>query len=90
MSYVNSKASKNPKEMGKRVSEQHEKRMAQNSFLLRVPLFSHPDNSCIFIWREGGTRNNPALVQEYVRFGSRRVMVDTGIPIDGRTDLHII
>ncbi|GFX77327.1 transposable element Tcb2 transposase [Trichonephila clavipes] len=50
----------------------------------------HPDNRRIFIWRERGSRNNPAFVHESVRFGSGRVLVYGGISIDGRTYLYII
>ncbi|GFV13798.1 transposable element Tcb2 transposase [Trichonephila clavipes] len=50
----------------------------------------HPDNRRIFIWRNRGSRNNPAFVHESVRFGSGGVLVHGGISIDGRTDLDII
>ncbi|GFW24085.1 transposable element Tcb1 transposase [Trichonephila clavipes] len=50
----------------------------------------HPDNRRIFIWRERGSRNNPAFVHESVRFGSGGILVYGGISIDGRTDLYII
>ncbi|GFU16803.1 transposable element Tcb2 transposase [Trichonephila clavipes] len=50
----------------------------------------HPDNRRIFIWRDRGSRNNPAFVHESVRFGSGGVLVYGGISIDGRTDLYII
>ncbi|GFV51271.1 transposable element Tcb2 transposase [Trichonephila clavipes] len=50
----------------------------------------HPDNRRIFIWRERGSRNNPAFVHESVRFGSGGVLVYCGISIDGRTNLYII
>ncbi|GFT81955.1 transposable element Tcb2 transposase [Trichonephila clavipes] len=50
----------------------------------------HADNRCIFIWRERGSRNNPAFMHESVRFGSGGVLVYGGISIDGRTDLYII
>ncbi|GFU35249.1 transposable element Tcb2 transposase [Trichonephila clavipes] len=50
----------------------------------------HPNNRRIFIWRERGSRNNPAFVHESVRFGSGGVLVYGGISIDGRTDLYII
>ncbi|GFW95506.1 transposable element Tcb1 transposase [Trichonephila clavipes] len=49
-----------------------------------------PDNRRIFIWRDRGSRNNPAFVHESVRFGSGGVLVYGGISIDGRTDLYII
>ncbi|GFX78179.1 transposable element Tcb2 transposase [Trichonephila clavipes] len=50
----------------------------------------HPDNRCIFIWSDRGSRNNPAFVHESVRFGGEGVLVYGGISIDGRTDLYII
>ncbi|GFV76119.1 transposable element Tcb2 transposase [Trichonephila clavipes] len=50
----------------------------------------HPNNRRIFIWRECGSRNNPASVHESVRFGGGGVLVYGGISIDGRTDLYII
>ncbi|GFV08112.1 transposable element Tcb1 transposase [Trichonephila clavipes] len=56
-----------------------------------LPHFSvHPDNRRIFIWRDRGSRNNPAFVHESVRFGGGGVLVYDGISIDGRTDLYII
>ncbi|GFU61667.1 transposable element Tcb2 transposase [Trichonephila clavipes] len=36
----------------------------------------HPDNRCIFIWRDRGSRNNPVFVHENVRFGGGVVLVD--------------
>ncbi|GFW36864.1 transposable element Tcb2 transposase [Trichonephila clavipes] len=50
----------------------------------------HPDNRRIFIWRDRGSRNNPAFVHESFRFGGGGVLVYGGISIDGRTDLYII
>ncbi|GFW33870.1 transposable element Tcb2 transposase [Trichonephila clavipes] len=50
----------------------------------------HPDNMCIFIWRDRGSRNNPAFMHESVRFGGGGVLEYGGISIDGRTDLYII
>ncbi|GFS78354.1 transposable element Tcb2 transposase [Trichonephila clavipes] len=44
----------------------------------------------LFIWRDRGSRNNPAFVHESVRFGGGGVLVYGGISIDGRTDLYII
>ncbi|GFT14448.1 transposable element Tcb2 transposase [Trichonephila clavipes] len=44
----------------------------------------------IFIWRDRGSRNNPAFVHERVRFGGGGVLEYGGISIDGRTDLYII
>ncbi|GFX29049.1 transposable element Tcb2 transposase [Trichonephila clavipes] len=50
----------------------------------------HPDNRRIFIWRDRGSRNNPAFVHESVSFGGGGVLVYGGISIDGRTYLYII
>ncbi|GFU94267.1 transposable element Tcb2 transposase [Trichonephila clavipes] len=50
----------------------------------------HPDNRRIFIWRECGSRNNPASVHESVRFCGGGVLVYGFISLDGRTDLYII
>ncbi|GFX00567.1 transposable element Tcb2 transposase [Trichonephila clavipes] len=50
----------------------------------------HLDNRRIFIWRDRGSRNNPAFVHESVRFGGGGVLVNGGISIDGCTDLYII
>ncbi|GFS79032.1 transposable element Tcb1 transposase [Trichonephila clavipes] len=36
----------------------------------------HLDNRRIFIWRDRGSRNNPAFVHESVRFGGGAVLVD--------------
>ncbi|GFU16348.1 transposable element Tcb2 transposase [Trichonephila clavipes] len=52
--------------------------------------FVHPDIRRIFIWRDRGSRNNPAFVQESVGFDGGGVLVYGGISIDGRTDLCII
>ncbi|GFV80715.1 transposable element Tcb2 transposase [Trichonephila clavipes] len=50
----------------------------------------HPDNRRTFIWRDRGSRNNPAFAHEIVRFGGGGVLVFGGISIDGRTNLYII
>ncbi|GFV31988.1 transposable element Tcb2 transposase [Trichonephila clavipes] len=50
----------------------------------------HPDNRRIFIWRDHGSRNNPAFVHESIRFGGWCVLVYGYISIDGRTYLFII
>ncbi|GFV06886.1 transposable element Tcb2 transposase [Trichonephila clavipes] len=50
----------------------------------------HPYNRRIFIWRDRGSRNNPAFVYESVRFGGERVLVYSAISTDGRTYLYII
>ncbi|GFT56319.1 transposable element Tcb2 transposase [Trichonephila clavipes] len=58
-------------------------------FLKRPVFFVHPDNRRIFIWRDRGSRNNPAFRHESVRFGGGGVLVYGGISIDGRTDFYI-
>ncbi|GFU33251.1 transposable element Tcb2 transposase [Trichonephila clavipes] len=55
-----------------------------------VPFSVHPDNRRIFIWRDRGSRNNPAFVHGSVRFGGGGVLVYGDISIDGHTDLYII
>ncbi|GFV80147.1 transposable element Tcb2 transposase [Trichonephila clavipes] len=50
----------------------------------------HPDNRRIFIWRDRGSRNNPAFVHKSVRSGGGVALVYGGISTDGRTDLYII
>ncbi|GFU73406.1 transposable element Tcb2 transposase [Trichonephila clavipes] len=50
----------------------------------------HPDNRRIFIWRDRGSRNNPAFVHESVIFGGEGVLVYGGISIDVLTDLYMI
>ncbi|GFW28236.1 transposable element Tcb2 transposase [Trichonephila clavipes] len=50
----------------------------------------HLDNRRIFIWRDRGSRNNPAFVHESVKFGGGGVLVYGGISIEGHTDLYII
>ncbi|GFU86436.1 transposable element Tcb2 transposase [Trichonephila clavipes] len=50
----------------------------------------HPNYRRIFIWRERGSKNTPAIVHESVRFGSGGVLVYGGISTEGRTDLYII
>ncbi|GFX60127.1 transposable element Tcb2 transposase [Trichonephila clavipes] len=48
------------------------------------------ENRRIFIWRDRGSRNNPAFVHESVRFDGGAVLLYGGISIDGRTYLYII
>ncbi|GFT50362.1 transposable element Tcb2 transposase [Trichonephila clavipes] len=50
----------------------------------------HPDNRRFFIWRDHGSKNNPAFMHEGVRFGGGGVLVNGGISIDVCTDLYII
>ncbi|GFU24385.1 transposable element Tcb2 transposase [Trichonephila clavipes] len=62
-----------------------------NVLFLTSPIFSvHPDNRRGFIWRDRGSRNNPAFVHERCRFGGGGVLVYGGISIDGRIEPHII
>ncbi|GFW00878.1 transposable element Tcb2 transposase [Trichonephila clavipes] len=59
-------------------------------FFLTSRFSVHPDNRRIFIWRDRGSRNNPAFVHENVKFGGGGVLVYGGISIDGNTYLYII
>ena len=49
-----------------------------------------PDNRRIFIWRERGTRSNPAFMHEKVIFSGEGVMAYADIAIGGSTYIHII
>ncbi|GFY11012.1 transposable element Tcb2 transposase [Trichonephila clavipes] len=64
--------------------------MEQCSFSDESRFSVHPDNRRISIWRDRGSRNNPAFVHESVRFGGGGLLVYVGISIDERTDLYII
>ena len=48
------------------------------------------DSRCVIIWREQGTRNNPAFAQDRFPYGGGGLMVWAGITIGGRTNLYII
>ncbi|GFW55713.1 transposable element Tcb2 transposase [Trichonephila clavipes] len=48
------------------------------------------DTRRVLIWRDRGTRNNPAFVRERSQYRKAGWMVWGGISIGGRTDLHII
>ncbi|GFW39397.1 transposable element Tcb2 transposase [Trichonephila clavipes] len=48
------------------------------------------DTRCVLVWRDRGTRNNPAFVRERSQYRRAGWMVWGGISIGGRTDLHII
>ncbi|GFU62853.1 transposable element Tcb2 transposase [Trichonephila clavipes] len=50
----------------------------------------HDRRERIFIWRDRGSRNNPAFVHESVRFCGGGVLVHGGISLDGCTYLYII
>ncbi|GFX64622.1 transposable element Tcb2 transposase [Trichonephila clavipes] len=44
----------------------------------------------IFVWRDRGSRNNPAFVHESVRFGGGECWCMVASPLTGRTDLYMI
>ncbi|GFT42338.1 transposable element Tcb1 transposase [Trichonephila clavipes] len=46
-----------------------------------------PDDKCIRMWRERGTRNQPQNITEHHAFQGRSIMAD--ISLGDRTDLHI-
>ncbi|GFS97652.1 transposable element Tcb2 transposase [Trichonephila clavipes] len=48
------------------------------------------DTRRVLVWRDRGTRNNPAFVRERSQYRRAGWMVWGGIIIGGRTDLHII
>ncbi|GFV71021.1 uncharacterized protein TNCV_1447211 [Trichonephila clavipes] len=48
------------------------------------------DNQRVLVWRDRGTRNNPAFVRERSQYRRAGWMVWGVISIGGRTDLHII
>ncbi|GFU59689.1 transposable element Tcb2 transposase [Trichonephila clavipes] len=48
------------------------------------------DTRRVLVWRDRGTRNNPAFVHERSQYRRAGWMVWGGISIGGRTDLHII
>ncbi|GFW51701.1 transposable element Tc1 transposase [Trichonephila clavipes] len=48
------------------------------------------DTRCVLVWRDRGTRNNPAFVRERSQYRRSGWMIWGGISIGGRTDLHII
>ncbi|GFW34426.1 transposable element Tcb2 transposase [Trichonephila clavipes] len=48
------------------------------------------DTRRVLVWRDRGTRNNPAFVCERSQYRRAGWMVWGGISIGGRTDLHII
>ncbi|GFS81381.1 zygotic DNA replication licensing factor mcm6 [Trichonephila clavipes] len=48
------------------------------------------DTRRVLVWRDRGTRNNPAFVHERSQYRRAGRMVWGGISIGGRTDLHII
>ncbi|GFW28116.1 transposable element Tcb2 transposase [Trichonephila clavipes] len=48
------------------------------------------DTRRVLVWRDRGTRNNPAFVRERSQYRRAGWMVFGGISIGGRTDLHII
>ncbi|GFW48714.1 transposable element Tcb2 transposase [Trichonephila clavipes] len=48
------------------------------------------DTRRVLVWRDKGTRNNPAFVRERSQYRRAGWMVWGGISLGGRTDLHII
>ncbi|GFW03906.1 transposable element Tcb1 transposase [Trichonephila clavipes] len=48
-----------------------------------------PDDKCIRMWRERGTRNQPQNITEHHTFQGRSIMVWAEISLGDRTDLHI-
>ncbi|GFT04850.1 transposable element Tcb2 transposase [Trichonephila clavipes] len=48
------------------------------------------DTRRVLVWRDRGTRNNPAFVRERSQYRRAGWMVFGGISIGGHTDLHII
>ncbi|GFT91419.1 protein CNPPD1 [Trichonephila clavipes] len=48
------------------------------------------DTRRVLVWRDRGTRNNPAFVRERLQYKRAGWMVWGGISIGGRMDLHII
>ncbi|GFY19191.1 transposable element Tcb2 transposase [Trichonephila clavipes] len=48
------------------------------------------DTRRVIVWRDRGTRNNPAFVRERSQYRRAGWMVWGGISIGGHTDLHII
>ncbi|GFV45381.1 transposable element Tcb1 transposase [Trichonephila clavipes] len=48
------------------------------------------DTRRVLVWRDRGTRNNPAFVCERSQYRRTGWMIWVGISIGGRTDLHII
>ena len=62
-----------------------------NIFLSNKFRFSvHADNRLIFIWRERGTRNEPAYTKGKCMIWQWEMMLYSGIYIDCCTDLNII
>ncbi|GFX72754.1 transposable element Tcb2 transposase [Trichonephila clavipes] len=55
-----------------------------------VGLYARRPMAYFHLEGDRGSRNNPAFVNESVRFGGGVMLVYGGISIDGRTDLYII
>ncbi|GFX09516.1 transposable element Tcb2 transposase [Trichonephila clavipes] len=49
----------------------------------------YTDSRLTFIWREPGTHYLPSNEHEIDNYGGGRLMVWTGIMLDGRTPLHV-
>ncbi|GBM82503.1 hypothetical protein AVEN_202399-1 [Araneus ventricosus] len=65
-------------------TEEMDKDVRKQQHKMRI----EPENRRIIIWRDRGTRNNPAFVHESARFGG--VVAWAGVSINDRTDLYII
>ncbi|GFX87399.1 transposable element Tcb1 transposase [Trichonephila clavipes] len=48
-----------------------------------------PDDKCIRMWRERGTRNQPQNITEHHAFQGRSIMLWAEISLRDHTDLHI-
>ncbi|GFV82712.1 transposable element Tcb2 transposase [Trichonephila clavipes] len=77
---------------GRRVSSQTARnRLHEGGLYAHESQFSlESDTRRVLVWRDRGTRNNPAFVRERSQYRRAGWMVWGGISIGGRTDLHII
>ncbi|GFT59186.1 transposable element Tcb2 transposase [Trichonephila clavipes] len=77
---------------GRRVSSQTARnRLHEGGLYAHESRFSlESDTRRVLVWRDRGTRNNPAFVRERSQYRRAGWMVWGGISIGGRTDLHII
>ncbi|GFW39422.1 transposable element Tcb2 transposase [Trichonephila clavipes] len=70
------------------IGEQHD--WSQVLFTDESQFSLESDTRRVLVWRDRGTRNNPAFVRERSQYRRAGWMVWGGISIGGRTDLHII
>ncbi|GFW64638.1 transposable element Tcb2 transposase [Trichonephila clavipes] len=68
--------------------EQHD--WSQVLFIVESRFSLECDTRRVLVWRDRGTRNNPAFVRERSQYRRAGWMVWGGISIGGRMDLHII